>query len=392
VQPNPASTADSAPASVGRAGSGAPSPPIAGESTTGSTPIRHRMIEVLRIGLGVVWLANFFFIVYPPNHFFGNFSTVALSFAPVSFGGPAFPDYVAAHPLFFSWVVALTTGYLAIAFTFGLTTRLACFVGSCFSAGLFAIQVGTIFVFPGGTDVGEHPLFILICGILIAGGAGRSLSLDAWIRSAWARNRAAAALRVRRPTPVSARGGIAFSARTLFSYFVAGTLISAGVGLGLTLAFPPQPTPGGASTGPGPTYYVNLTVVLNATNGWPQYVPANFSVPTGLVVFTINDTDSPMNWSQCPCVVSGTQGETELVNGTPTHIVSSANVAHSFNIPQLGLATYSPGGTVVRFTVDLINPGAFLWFCIAPCGAGANPYSSPPMGTVGFMTGTLTIT
>ncbi len=56
------------------------------------------------------------------------------------------------------------------------------------------------------------------------------------------------------------------------------------------------------------------------------------------------------------------------------------------------LTGYLPGLSVIRFTVDLINPGSFGWFCVVPCGAGANPYSSPPMGVPGYMTGTMTIT
>jgi len=48
--------------------------PKVGASPTPSerTPYR-RMIEVLRIGLGIVWLSNLFFIVYPPNEYFGKF-------------------------------------------------------------------------------------------------------------------------------------------------------------------------------------------------------------------------------------------------------------------------------------------------------------------------------
>jgi uncharacterized membrane protein YphA (DoxX/SURF4 family) len=346
------------------------------------------MIEVLRIGLGIVWLANFFFIVYPPNNYWGEFPSLARSFAPVSFGGPGFPDYVAAHPLFFSWVVALTTGYLAFAFTLGLTTRFACFVGSFFSAVLFAIQIGTIFIFPGGTDVGEHPLFILISAVLLVGGAGSSLSLDAWIRTEWARYRAARPIVVLPPAPVARPG--ALSTRALFSYFIAGTLVSMAVGVGLIVAFPLQPASSGTPLVAGPTTYENLSINI-APNGWPQYSPANFTVHTGQVIFTIVDNDSPMNWTGCPCPVLGTVGGVEYVNGTPIHIVSSNNVAHSFNVPDLSLAVYSPGANTTRFTVDITRTGEFVWFCVVPCGTGADPYNTPPMGVAGFMEGTITV-
>src|SRR5208282_5346195 len=238
---------------------GAVSPESEGASTSGTVRRTHgRMIEVLRIGLGIVWIANFFFILYPPNNYFGDFSSIALTFAPVSFGGPGFPQYVAAHPLFFSWLIALVTGYLALAFTLGLTTRIACFVGGFFSAVLFAIQIGSIFVFTGGTDVGEHPLFILISAVLLVGGAGASLSLDEWIRVTWARYLAARPT-VRVPAIPTGWTG-AMSTRTLFSYFVAGTLVSMAVGVGLIVAFPLQPASSGPPFVSGPTQYVNMSV------------------------------------------------------------------------------------------------------------------------------------
>lgn len=379
--PNP-SSAIPAPTTVSESGS--PANPTA----PGPEGSRHgRMIEVLRIGLGIVWLANFFFIVYPPNNFFGEFSSIARTFAPVSFGGPGFPDYVAAHPLFFSWVVALTTGYLAIAFTFGLTTRLACFVASFFSAVLFAIQIGSIFVVPGGTDVGEHPLFILISAVLLVGGAGASLSLDEWIRTAWARYRAARPTVAVPSVPVGWTG--ALSTRTLFSYFIAGTLVSLGVGVGLIVAFPLQPESSGPPLVSGPVQYVNMSIDI-ASNGWPQFTPSNFSIHTGAVVFKIVDNDLLFNWSGCPCTVLGTVGGVELVNGTPVHI-ASGNVAHSFNVPGLNLAVYTPGQSITQFTVDITRSGEFVWFCVVPCGTGADPYSTPPMNVLGFMTGTITV-
>ncbi|HKN06876.1 MAG TPA: hypothetical protein VJ021_04650 [Thermoplasmata archaeon] len=368
---------------------GAVSPESEGASTSGTVRRTHgRMIEVLRIGLGIVWIANFFFILYPPNNYFGDFSSIALTFAPVSFGGPGFPQYVAAHPLFFSWLIALVTGYLALAFTLGLTTRIACFVGGFFSAVLFAIQIGSIFVFPGGTDVGEHPLFILISAVLLVGGAGASLSLDEWIRVTWARYLAARPT-VRVPAIPTGWTG-AMSTRTLFSYFVAGTLVSMAVGVGLIVAFPLQPASSGPPFVSGPTQYVNMSVNI-APNGWPQFSPSNFTLHTGQVVFTIVDNDSPMNWSGCPCTVLGALGGVEYVNGSPVHIVAG-NVAHSFNVPDLNLAIYSPGQATTQFTVDIGRTGEFVWFCVVPCGTGADPYNTPPMNVLGFMTGTITVT
>jgi uncharacterized membrane protein YphA (DoxX/SURF4 family) len=344
-------------------------------------------IELLRIGIGLVWVMNLVFIVAPQNDWFGNFSSLALSFGPTSVGGPGLAQYVAAHAEFFSWLVAITTTYLAVAFLLGLTTRWATLIGGIFSGVLLGTQVGNTFVFPGGTDVGEHPLYILIYIVLVLGGAGQAYSADHWISDALARRRIA---RWSRGLPVRRgvfAGGLSY--QFFFAYFAAGTLLAFGLTVGLMVATPASSSGPGA---PSTVAYENLTINLNLTNGWPQYTPANFTVPTGRVVFTITDNDSAVSWSQCPCVVSGTDGSVERVNGSVEHVVPSSNVAHTFNIPNLGLAVYSPGQSVVQFTVDLVNPGTFTWFCTMPCGAGVNPYTTPPMGTPGFMTGTLTVT
>ena len=358
---------------------------------------RSNIIEYLRIGTGVVWLSNLVFILDPANKYWSTFSAVALAYAPTTIGGPGLAQYVSAHPLFFSWAIALLTGYLAFALLLGFTTRIACFAGSFFSAILLATQFGATFFFPGGTDVGEHPLYILIYATLVVGGAGSSLSLDAWLRAAWAERRLA------RPTPTPApsrapavtRAPSAWTApipvRTLFIYFIAGTLVSLAIGFGLVLAIPAQPVAQGPSVS-GPVTYVNLSIDINPLNGWPQYSPANFTVPTGLVEFTIVDNDSPVNWSECPCPVGGTIGGVEYINGTSVGRVASTNVAHTFNIPVLGLQVLSPGLSTVQFTIDVLQPGEYIWYCFAPCGTGTDPYNTPPMDTPGYMTGTMTVT
>jgi uncharacterized membrane protein YphA (DoxX/SURF4 family) len=356
------------------------------EGTTAGK-LRALAIELLRIGIGLIWSLNLVFVIAPQNDYFGGFSALALSFGPTTVGGPGLPQFVAAHAAVFSWLVAIVTGYLAVGFLLGLTTRWACLVGGAFSAVLLATQVGSTFVFPGGTDIGEHPIYMLVYVVLVVGGAGEALSVDHWLATAWARRRA---LRHERPTRAPRpSGALTLDSRFYFAYFAAGTLLAFAVTLGLMVAIPPASTTSGTPT--GPVSYENLTISINPINGWPQYSPANFTVPTGRVVFTIFDHDSPMNWSGCQCVVGGTEGDVEYVNGTAVHELSNSNVAHTFNVPNLGLAVYCPGDATIRFTVDLINPGQFLWFCFAPCGAGANPYTTPPMGVAGYMTGTMSI-
>lgn len=349
----------------------------------------HRLpaIELLRIGVGAVWLANLVFILDPANRYWSTFSDVAASFAPTTVGGPGLAQFVSAHPLVFAWAIALLTGYLSIAFLLGATTRTAAFVGSCFSALLLATQFGATFLFPGGTDVGAHPLYILIYVVLLLGGAGRSFSLDHALRTAWAARRA------RRAAPgavVPHPWATALAPRTLFVYAVVGILVSFAIGLGLVVSIPVGSN-GAAGGGSGPVHYVNLTVVLNGSNGWPQYLPANFTVPAGVALFTIVDLDAPMNWSGCDCTVRGTVGGTELLNNTTVNAVPRTNVAHTFTVPAIGLNVLSPGNSTISFRVNLGGTGTFTWYCLAPCGTGSNPYSTPPMGVPGYMAGTMTV-
>ncbi|HEV2519106.1 MAG TPA: hypothetical protein VGX00_00590 [Thermoplasmata archaeon] len=360
-------------------------------STSFKLPFLHEhAIDVLRVGAGLVWLVNLVFIVDPSNRYWSTFSATALSFAPTTIGGPGFAQFVAQHPLFFAWTIAVLTAYLAAALLLGLTTRIACFIGASFSAVLIATQFGSTFLFPGGTDVGAHPLYILIYAVLVLGGAGKTFSLDAWIRTALHRWRVSQPV-TGRPRPLGRPNVSPLTPGGLLAYFAAATLISFGVGFGLVVAIPTEPSGAGGSAPSGPATFVNLTISVDPTSGWPEYAPANFSVPRGLVVVTIIDNDSPMNWTGCPCPVKGTLGGTELVNGTSAGVVPGQNIAHSFTIPAVGLQVFSPGLSVVQFDLELDRTGQYLWYCIVPCGTGADPYNTAPMGVPGFMQGTLTV-
>jgi uncharacterized membrane protein YphA (DoxX/SURF4 family) len=147
-----------------------------------ATPDRAwKGLDVLRVLIGVIWAANLLFIVLPAADYWGSFASVAASYGSSSLGGPGFANFVAANPAFFAWLIAIATGYLAFAFLFGFTTRLACAVGFIASVAFFVTQWNTTFAFPGGTDVGAHPLYLAIYVALFVGGAGRFWSLDSWI-------------------------------------------------------------------------------------------------------------------------------------------------------------------------------------------------------------------
>jgi hypothetical protein len=134
----------------------------------------------LRLGIGLVWALNLLFIFDPANGFFSGFSATAADYAPTSLGGTGFPQFVAAHPTFFSALIAGVTLYLAAAFLTGTTTRLACVVGSVFAMALLISQFGSTFVIPGGTDVGPMPLYVAAYVALFVGRSEQSFSVDSW--------------------------------------------------------------------------------------------------------------------------------------------------------------------------------------------------------------------
>ncbi len=138
-------------------------------------------VEVLRIGLGLVWAMNLIFIVDPANQFFPTFSSTASSYAPTTLGGPGLAQFVAAHGAVFSVLIAVATAYLAFAFLTGTTTRWACVVGFFLSGFFLVTQWGSTFYFPGGTDVGPHPLYMLLAVGLFLAPAGRSWALDPYL-------------------------------------------------------------------------------------------------------------------------------------------------------------------------------------------------------------------
>jgi uncharacterized membrane protein YphA (DoxX/SURF4 family) len=138
-------------------------------------------VDLLRVGVGAVWFLNLLFVLIPSNQFFPTFEAVTLSFGPTTLGGPGIANFVAANAVVFAWVVAGLTGYLGVAFLLGMTTRLACILGGVASILFLITQFSSTFTTPGGTDVGAHPLYLLIYLILFLGGAGRYCAVDHWI-------------------------------------------------------------------------------------------------------------------------------------------------------------------------------------------------------------------
>jgi hypothetical protein len=150
---------------------------------------------------------------------------------------------------------------------------------------------------------------------------------------------------------------------------------------------------GGPSSAPATATevsYLNLTIQINATTGMPQYTPANFSVPAGKVVATIVDQDIPTSGPGCLSNVTGTQGNTESINGSaPVSLANWAVAAHTFSVPRLGINVLGPAQSTVSFPLWLNQTSSFAWMCEDPCGSDG--FTGAPMGEAGYMTGTMTV-
>ena len=377
-------------------------------------------LDLLRIGIGLVWALNLMYILAPSNRFFAGFQSTAGGFGSSSLGGAGFASFAASHATLFAWGIALLTGYLAVAFLAGLTTRLACVVGGVASTAFIVTQFYSTFALNGtGTDVGPHPIYILVYVILFTGMAGQYFALDHWFWvSGHARfprlsryiasprevpgvvsgpSQASAAPAAPRAGPSSLRTGpdpvytvVYPSSRTKLDFLALGLVLGLLVaGIGAYTMVAPQSSTGNSRSGVSAPSNLTLTVAINLRNGWPQYTPANFTLPTGAVTITIVDDDAPMNFPGCQCNVSGTTGGVEYVNGTPLHVVPSTNIAHTFDVPSLGINVVSPGMSEVTFTAYFNETGTFTWMCEAPCGT-VTP-TGPPMGVPGYMTGTISV-
>lgn len=178
----------------------------------------------------------------------------------------------------------------------------------------------------------------------------------------------------------------------LLTWMVAAAVM--GVPLGSSTGVPSAP---GGSGGTFRTQTVYLTIQINPGNGWPQYVPANFSVAAHVPVrITISNYDNGTSAvSDGFATVRGTFGGMETLNGTDTvSQVDPATVAHTFTIFEGGsvllnapVPVAAGSGAVpseVSFVAEFNSTGTFTWNCMAPCGSG-------PMSTPGFMTGSISV-
>jgi hypothetical protein len=255
---------------------------LAGVRTAWRSDPKGVSIDLLRIGMGLVWALNMVFILDPANLYFSTFASVAKSYDSQTMGGPAVADFVAVHALFFAWLIAIVTAYLAVAFLLGITTRLACGVGIAASAFFFVTQFLITFMIPGGTDVGAHPLYLLIYVMLFVGGAGNYLAADSILWSGKTRfPRLTRWLLTPRPTrlPDAAPEGVprtgetkgevptprrAFAARALLAVAALAVLLAGAAEAGVIGQASLTPAPGDVNI---VDIHYNISYPGNASNG-----------------------------------------------------------------------------------------------------------------------------
>lgn len=154
-----------------------------------------------------------------------------------------------------------------------------------------------------------------------------------------------------------------------------------------------------SSVGDQPAYYILTSQGLESS--------ANISLPTGrLIRLTIVNYDdgnanltSP-SYANVQGTVNGTisyvnnanvnssEGSKGIVvTGSQTvSTVPTADVAHTFTIPSLGINIPVPVSSTVTAFIKIDKAGTYTWFCETVCGSGANGLQGA-MATPGWMTG-----
>ena len=206
----------------------------------------------------------------------------------------------------------------------------------------------------------------------------------------------------RRPARVARQGGIVVGS-------FAGILVVLGVTVALvggiaaavtTLtkpAAPPALVPHGHVT----EAMSIVSGTSGATNGWPEYTHASWTVHKGetvtVKITSFDDGTAPLVGSQMMFAhVMGSTNGHETVDGRSITSVPDVNIAHTFTVPALNFNMPIPvaptnGHVTVVATFVAAKTGTFTWQCYAPCGSGTNSMGGA-MATMGWMEGTIKVT
>lgn len=160
-----------------------------------------------------------------------------------------------------------------------------------------------------------------------------------------------------------------------------------------------------AADGPGDAW-LYLTIVtgkMMGKSGWPEYVPADFSVPANMTVhaeircFDDGPADIPSGYEKVKGTVDGSMTVISAVTGDisgaktqPAQAVDPKNVAHTLTIADTGLNIPIPPLSTVQFTFQSGGSGTHGWQCMGACGTGQGGWGGP-MATNGYMDGTMTV-
>lgn len=148
-------------------------------------------------------------------------------------------------------------------------------------------------------------------------------------------------------------------------------------------------------------YLAILTGGMIGRKGWPEFVPADFSIPARSLVqaeircFDDGTAKVPVLYSHVRGTLDDSMTVLAAVNGdvdrAPAHLVKAlpaAHVAHTLTVPGLALNVPIPPLSTVRFVFHTGAPGSHPWQCMTACGSGASGWGGA-MSTNGYMRGTV---
>lgn len=150
-------------------------------------------------------------------------------------------------------------------------------------------------------------------------------------------------------------------------------------------------------------YLAILTGKMDGQQGYPEFVPANFSVAANATVYgeircfddgvasvpggyeTVKGTNGGTM-----TVIAGVNGELSSFKSQMVQAVDPKNVAHTFTFADIGLNIPIPPLSTVRFTFKSGAAGTHVWQCMSACGSGNSGWGGP-MSNAGWMKGTMTV-
>ncbi len=168
----------------------------------------------------------------------------------------------------------------------------------------------------------------------------------------------------------------------------------------------PAATGGMSPAGGAGETWLYLSIVTGkmiGKKGYPEFVPADFSIPANATVhaeircFDDGAATIPSGYEKVKGTVDGAMTVLSAVNGDVStaksqtvQAVDPKNVAHTLTIADTGLNIPIPPLSTVRFTFKSGGSGIHGWQCMAACGTGQGGWGGP-MATNGYMSGTMAV-